>query len=70
MAYPQETFVRTSLFPESLVARRRDVVSANTLAYQLDVLKETGRYDAFKLEWHKSYSDPMDHWPVPNHLFW
>ncbi len=38
--------------------------------YQLKVLKETGRYDAFKLKWHPSYSDKPDVWPVLNHLFW
>ncbi|KAJ4502054.1 hypothetical protein HRR83_000001 [Exophiala dermatitidis] len=70
MSYPQETFLRTSLAPGSLIARRREVVSSNTLLYQLDVLKKTGRYDAFKLKWHPSYSDTPDVWPVPNHLFW
>ncbi len=70
MSYPQETFVRTSLLPDSLIARRREVVWSNTLLYQLDVLKKTGRYDAFKLTWHPSYSDPPDVWPIPNHLFW
>ncbi|KIX01397.1 uncharacterized protein Z518_09123 [Rhinocladiella mackenziei CBS 650.93] len=70
MSYPQETFFRTSLISGSLLARRREVVSSNTLLYQLDVLKKTGRYDAFKLQWHPSYSDPPDVWPIPNHLFW
>lgn len=34
------------------------------------MLKSTGRYDAFKLKWHPSYSDPPTIWPIPNHLFW
>ena len=42
----------------------------NTILYQLNVLKETGRYDAFKLNWHPSYKDKPNVWPVPNHLFW
>ena len=36
----------------------------------LDVLKKTGRYDVFKLEWHSSYNDTPNVWPIPNHLFW
>ena len=70
MSYPQETYVRTSLAPDSLVARRREVVELNTLPYQLKVLKTTGRYDAFKLKWHPSYSEPPEVWPIPKHLFW
>lgn len=34
------------------------------------MLKETGRYDAFRLQWHPSYADEMAVPPVPNHLFW
>jgi DUF1680 family protein len=52
------------------LCQRRDAVSSQTLLYQLDVLKKTGRYDAFKLKWHSSYDDPPNVWPVPNHLFW
>jgi DUF1680 family protein len=70
MAYPQTTFSRTKLDPSSLLGRRREAVATNTLLYQLRVLKETGRYDAFRLKWHPSYADEMDVPPVPNHLFW
>ena len=70
MSYPQNTFAETTIYPESLIGRRRQAVSSNTLFYQLDVLKKTGRYDAFKLRWHPSYADPPLVWPVPNHLFW
>ena len=70
MAYPQKTFAQTTIHPESLIGRRRETVSRNTLLYQLDVLKQTGRFDAFKLKRHPSYSDPPNEWPVPNHLFW
>ena len=70
MAYPQKTFSQTVIHPGSLIGQRREAVSSNTLLYQLDVLKETGRYDAFKLQWHPSYSDPPNVWPIPNHLFW
>lgn len=70
MAYPQNTFVHTTFDAESFHGRKREVVFANTLKYQLQVLKETGRYDAFKLKWNPSYNDTPNHWPVPNHLFW
>ena len=70
MAYPQTCFRCTRLTSDSLIKKRRDAAATTTLLYQLDVLKETGRYDAFKLQWHPSYSDPPDVWPVPNHLFW
>jgi hypothetical protein len=70
MSYPQTIFPQTNLHPGSLVARRRAAVASNTLKYQLDVLKQTGRYDAFKLQWHPSYNDEPNVWPIPNHLFW
>ena len=70
MAYPQKSFSKTSFPESSFVSRRRQVVYDNTLLYQLNVLKTTGRYDAFKLKWHSSYNDKPDVWPVPNHLFW
>ncbi|KIW95459.1 uncharacterized protein Z519_04043 [Cladophialophora bantiana CBS 173.52] len=70
MAYPQETFLTTRLVQESLISRRRGVAGSKTLSYQLEMLKKTGRYDAFDLHWHSSYEDPPDVWPIPNHLFW
>lgn len=69
MAYPQETFTKTTLLPGSLIHSRREAVARNTLLYQLDVLKKTGRYDCFKLEWKSVYPE-MFEWPVPKHLFW
>lgn len=70
MAHPQTAFVHTSFAPKSFCARKRAIVWQNTLTYQLNVLKSTGRYDAFDLKKHPSYDDEYDHWPVPNHLFW
>ena len=70
MAYPQTTFANVDIDSTSLIGKRRKAVSSNTLIYQLDVLKKTGRYDAFKLQWHPTYSDPPMVWPIPNHLFW
>jgi len=45
-------------------------VLQNTLPFQLDMLKSTGRYDAFDLKWHPIYDDEPLTWPVPKHLFW
>lgn len=70
MAYPQTSYTDTEVYTSSLIGRRREAVRLQTLHYQLQVLKETGRYDAFKLQWHPSYNDSPNHWPVPNHLFW
>lgn len=70
MAYPQQTFSDTVFEGETLLSRRRDAVARNTLLYQLEVLKNTGRYDAFRLKWHPSYNDKPNVWPIPNHLFW
>jgi DUF1680 family protein len=70
MSHPQTSFVYTTFSPKSFISNKRNVVYEQTLRYQLDVLKKTGRYDAFKLKWHPSYDDEPDVWPVPNHLFW
>jgi uncharacterized protein len=70
MAYPQESFVHTTVHKDTLIGRRREAIRTTTLRYQLNVLKKTGRYDAFRLNWHPSYNDPPDVWPIPNHLFW
>ena len=70
MEYPQTSYVHTTFSSPSFIRRRREIVYENTLLYQLNVLKETGRYDAFKLGWHPSYNDQPNVWPVPNHLFW
>jgi uncharacterized protein len=70
MAYPQTSFVNTQIHKDCLIGRRREVVLERTLPYQLDVLKSTGRYDAFKLKWHPIYDDKPEVPPVPKHLFW
>ncbi|KAA8568340.1 hypothetical protein EYC84_007376 [Monilinia fructicola] len=70
MAYPQNSYLQTTFTTPGFISRRRETVHSTTLLYQLNVLKTTGRYDAFKLQWHPSYNDEPDVWPVPNHLFW
>lgn len=70
MSNPQFTFSNTTFAPNSFFHKRRNVARTTTLLYQLQMLKDTGRYTAFKLQNHPSYSDPTTVWPVPNHLFW
>ncbi|PSR81659.1 hypothetical protein BD289DRAFT_438787 [Coniella lustricola] len=67
---PQDSFAWTKFQPESFWARKRNVVLTNTIPFQLDMLKSTGRYDAFDLKWHPIYDDEPATWPVPKHLFW
>ncbi|KAH8658847.1 hypothetical protein BGZ60DRAFT_531523 [Tricladium varicosporioides] len=70
MSNPQTSLINTKFTHPSFISRRRLTVQKTTLLTQLSILKSTGRYDAFKLIWHPSYSDKPDVWPVPNHLFW
>jgi uncharacterized protein len=55
-SYPQETFQSTTSYG-SFWGRRREIVRKNTLHRQLEILKTTGRYDAFHLKWHPTYED-------------
>lgn len=68
--YPQISFPCTTLKDDSLLGHTRRIVWNNTIPLQLDILKSTGRYNAFKLQHDKCYDDEPDHWPIPNHLFW
>jgi len=70
MDNPQSTYTSTTFPSNSFWGCRRDVIRTTTLPFQLGMLKETGRYDAFKLARHPSYNDPPLVWPIPNHLFW
>ncbi|KAM0513336.1 hypothetical protein ACHAPE_007988 [Trichoderma viride] len=69
MSHPQSTFDNTSFFGETILSRRRNLIASVTLHAQLEQLKQTGRYDCFKLKWHPIYDD-KSMWPVPYHLFW
>ncbi|UZP38070.1 hypothetical protein NXS19_005886 [Fusarium pseudograminearum] len=69
MSHPQSTFHHTTFAPGSVLYRRRTTVAKTTLHTQLKRLRETGRYDCFKLQWHEIYDD-KSMWPVPFHLFW
>ena len=70
MAYPQTLFPSVTLHPDTLLFARRKAAAQQTLHYQLSVLKSTGRYDAFKLNWPPIYSEPVPSPGVPKHLFW
>lgn len=70
MMHPQTLFHHVEVAGYSLIGQRRNAAKKSTLNYQLDVLKKTGRYDAFKLEWKEIYSHPPSVWPIPDHLFW
>ena len=70
MSYPQVTFKQTAFEKDSFWDLRRNAIRNSTIPFQLDMLKKTGRYDAFKLEWKPIYGDPPPSWPVPKHLFW
>jgi len=67
---PQTAYIYTKFPDFSFWGRRRDAVQSKTLLTQLNMLKKTGRYDAFKLKWNPVYDDPPSIWPVPKHLFW
>ncbi|WZH45700.1 uncharacterized protein QYS62_006768 [Fusarium acuminatum] len=69
MSHPQSIFHHTTFTPGSIIHQRRSTVSKTTLRTQLTRLRETGRYDCFKLQWHEIYAD-KSMWPVPFHLFW
>lgn len=69
MSYPQTTFKSTTFDGPSLLSTTRETISKQTLYTQLDLLKSTGRYDCFKLQWHPKYDDKSN-WPEVKHLFW
>lgn len=56
-SYPQESFQNTTFECNSFWWGRRRKVRKNTLHSQLGILKDTGRYDAFRLKWHPTYED-------------
>lgn len=68
-SYPQVAFSHTVFHGPSVLRSRRDTISRVTIKAQLEQLKNTGRYDCFKLQWHPIYDDETT-WPVPKSLFW
>lgn len=69
MTNPQISFRDTSFTGPSLLLDRREKVRLVTVKAQLKQLRDTGRYDCFKLQWHPVYDEDYL-WPVPKSLFW
>ncbi|KAL6708198.1 hypothetical protein ACN47E_003382 [Coniothyrium glycines] len=70
MAYPQEIFANTIVAPNTLLGKRRAAASNSMLLCQLQILKDTGRFDAFRLKWHSVYDKKSEYPPIRDHLFW
>ncbi|EPQ26398.1 uncharacterized protein PFL1_06046 [Pseudozyma flocculosa PF-1] len=68
--YPQEKFRSAQLEPDSFWDRWQRAACHSTIPVQLDLLKRTGRYDAFNLKHIPYYDQEPTIWPVPDHLFW
>ncbi|KAF4332230.1 six-hairpin glycosidase [Fusarium beomiforme] len=68
--YPQQRFLHTSFHAGSFWARWRHVAYNSTIPAQLSMLKRTGRYRAFDLQWQEYYTAPKKVWPVPEHFAW
>lgn len=68
-SYPQVTFAQTTFHGPSILNRRRETINSTTIKAQLEQLRNTGRYDCFRLQWHPVY-DEKSAWPVPKSLFW
>ncbi|KAI6777663.1 uncharacterized protein J7T54_002736 [Emericellopsis cladophorae] len=69
MPYPQVTYKDTVFNGPSLLKRQKTTISQVTVKAQLKQLRDSGRYDCFKLQWHPVYDD-KSMWPVPKSLFW
>ncbi|ETS75800.1 hypothetical protein PFICI_12744 [Pestalotiopsis fici W106-1] len=69
MSYPQTNFDKTTFHGPSILKSRQAVVGLVTAKAQLKQLRETGRYDCFKLQWHPIYDD-QSQWPASKSLFW
>ena len=52
-----------------MLSVRRGTGAKITLHTQLDLLRSTGRFDCFKLKWHRAYDDKSN-WPISPHQFW
>lgn len=72
MSNPQFTFPATSFLDGSLLTSWRNAIRETTLKAQLQKLKDSGRFDCFKLKWHPTYDSGnfAVTWPVTIWLFW
>ncbi|EFX02541.1 duf1680 domain containing protein [Grosmannia clavigera kw1407] len=69
MTNPQICFADTYFDGLSLLYDRREAIRRTTVKAQLQKLRDTGRFDCFKLQWHPVYDEDYP-WPVPKSLFW
>lgn len=68
--YPQQRFLHTTFRAGSFWDKWRNVAYNSTILAQLNMLKRTGRYKAFDLQWQDYYTAPKEVWPVPEHFAW
>ncbi len=68
--YPQEKFAHAALEAGSFWEQWQTVARKVTLPVQLELLRKTGRYEAFNLHHIPYYDREPAVWPVPDHLFW
>jgi DUF1680 family protein len=69
MSYPRVDFSSTTFHGPSLLKDRKAVINRVTVKAQVKQLRDTGRYDCFKLQWHPIYDDKSS-WPASKSLFW
>ncbi|RYP78841.1 hypothetical protein DL771_000226 [Monosporascus sp. 5C6A] len=68
--HPQTRFAETRFHGASVLRARRRTFARTGARAQLRQLRETGRYDAFRLRWQPAYDVDRDRWPCPRPVFW
>ncbi|RYO96658.1 hypothetical protein DL765_011520 [Monosporascus sp. GIB2] len=68
--HPQTRFTETRFHGASVLRARRRTFARTGARAQLRQLRETGRYDAFRLRWQPAYDVDRDRWPCPRPVFW
>ncbi|KAL7623389.1 hypothetical protein AAE478_007071 [Parahypoxylon ruwenzoriense] len=70
MSHPQTVFTQTSFHGPSLLQARRRTIGRTTARAQLRKLKDTGRYECFRLRRHPAHDDRSSRWPCPAPMYW
>ncbi|RYP45411.1 hypothetical protein DL768_008233 [Monosporascus sp. mg162] len=68
--HPQTRFAETRFHGASVLRARRRTFARTGARAQLRQLRETGRYDAFRLRWQPAYDVDRYRWPCPRPVFW
>ncbi|RYP60198.1 hypothetical protein DL769_008222 [Monosporascus sp. CRB-8-3] len=68
--HPQTRFAETRFHGASVLRARRRIFARTGARAQLRQLRDTGRYDAFRLRWQPEYDVDRDRWPCPPPVFW